>query len=188
MVNINNFEANFKNLEIPTELTDLLNFQKSIAIGDHEKFTYQFCIGRDYSDKSGLNGYSNDEEFTNSIIEFAKAAGYGSTYAFWIRNNNKNLSDAPILAVTNKDGIHIIAKNIRELLEILTFDVEPTLRWDEMYFYKDENFYEPTDKTEEYKAWVLEKYGVKTTEYPAEIVNKAQEVYEVEFQNWFKKY
>ncbi|MCJ8155540.1 hypothetical protein MKJ01_17410 [Chryseobacterium sp. SSA4.19] len=186
MVNLNEFEANFKNFEIPEELVELVNFQNSI--GDDENFSDQFYIGRDYSDKSGISGYSDHEEFTDSIIEFAMADGSGSSYAFWVRNNNKNLSEAPILAFGSEGGIHIVAKNIRELLQILTFDVEPAIGWDDIYYYKDEDDYEPTEKTEEYRKWVLEKYGIETTEDPDEIVKNAQEMYENEFQNWLKKY
>ena len=186
MVNLKEFKANFNNLEIPIELIELVNFQNSI--GDDENFSHEFYIGRDYSDKSGIDGVSNDKEFTNSIIEFAMADGSGSTYAFWIRNKNENLSEAPILAFGSEGGIHIVAQNIRELLEILTFDADPSIGWDEVYFYKDEDDYEPTDKTEEYKSWVLEKFAIKATDDADEIVKNAQEVYEDEFQNWLKIY
>jgi len=186
MVNLSAFEANFKNFEIPEELTELVKFQDSIA--DDENFADQFYIGRDYSDKSGISGYSDDEGFTGSIIEFAMADGSGSTYAFWVRNNDKNLSEAPVLAFGSEGGIHIVARNIRELLQILTFDVEPAIGWDDIYYYKDEDEYEPTEKTEEYKKWVLEKYGIETTENPDEIVKNAQETYDEEFRNWLKTY
>lgn len=186
MVNLSEFEANFKNFEIPEELKELVNFQNSI--GDDENFSDQFYIGRDYSDKSGITGYSDDDEFTNSIIEFAMADGSGSTYAFWVRDKNENIHEAPILAFGSEGGIHIVAKNVKELLKILTFDVEPAIGWDKIYFYKDEDDYEPTEKTEEYKKWVFEKYGIETTENPDEIVKSAQEIYEDEFQNWLKKY
>lgn len=186
MVNLSEFKANFRNFEIPEELIGLVNFQNST--GDDENFSDKFYIGRDYSDKSGIKGYSEDEEFTNSIIEFAMADGTGSTYAFWLRDKNENLSEAPVLVFGSEGGIHIVAKNIRELLEILTFDVEPAIGWDKIYFYKDEDDYEPTEKTEEYKKWVLEKYGIEATEDPDGIVKNAQEIYEDEFQNWLKKY
>lgn len=186
MVNLSDFESNFENFEIPEELIELVNFQNSI--GDDENFSDNFYIGRDYSDKSGIIGYSDDEEFTDSIIEFAMADGSGSTYAFWIRNGNKNLSEAPILAFGSEGGIHIVSKNIKELLQILTFDVEPSIEWDQIYYFKDEDDYEPTDKTEEYKNWVLEKYGIEPTEDADQIVKRAQSIYEEEFQTWLKKY
>ena len=40
MVNLNEFEANFKNFEIPEELKELVNFQNSI--GDDENFQISF--------------------------------------------------------------------------------------------------------------------------------------------------
>lgn len=186
MVDLSEFKVNFKNFEIPEELINLVNFQNSI--GDDENFSDQFYIGRDYSDKSGIKGYSDDEEFTTLVIEFAMADGTGSTYAFWVVDKNENLAEAPILAFGSEGGIHIVAKNIKELLEILTFDVEPSIGWDEIYFYKDEDDYEPSEKIEEYRSWVLENYGIEITEDPDEIVKKAQKIYEDKFQNWLKKY
>ena len=186
MVNLNEFKLNFKNLEIPKELIGLVNFQNSID--DDENFSDQFYIGRDYSDKSGISGYSDNDEFTSSIIEFAMADGSGSSYAFWIRNGNRNLNEAPILAFGSEGGIHIVAKDIKELLQILTFDVEPSTGWEELYFYKDEDDYEPSDKIVEYKKWALENFSIKSTDDADEIVNDAQEIYEEEFQNWLKKY
>jgi hypothetical protein len=181
-----NFKANFKQYKIPVELAELLKFQNR---SDHsEEFSAGFYLGADYTDKSGLASYSSDENFTNAIIEFARADGSGSTYALWIIDGNKNLNEAPIVAFGSEGGIHIVAEDIKGLLEILTFDTEPTIGWEEVYYYKDEDEYDPSEYNEEYKKWVFEKFNITSTDDADQIVENAQMIYEERFQNWLKKY
>lgn len=184
MLELSEFAKNFKDSAVPNELIKLLEFENKVSKDGFYSDGFELIVD---TEKIGLKTYSEDEIFLASIIEFANADYTGSTYGFWLKDGNKNLSESPIFAFGSEGGFHIVAGNIKELLQILTFDSEPMIDWDEISFYKSED-YEPSPFAEEYKKWLAENFDLQSVENPDFLVEKAQSKYQAEFQKWMNLY
>lgn len=185
MVTEEDLKKFFGELEIPEKLFALRKFDEEVAQG------YWFSEGFEFSldkDRVGLKTYSDDTEFLNSLYEFANADGNGSSYGFWLCDGNVDLNKAPIVAFGSEGGFHIVAKDLSGLLEILTFDSEPMIDWDEIYYYKDPDDFEPSPKSEEYCSWLKEKYEIGKIDNADNLVKEAQKQYQSLFKNWVNKY
>lgn len=121
----------FNGHAVPEALLSLLQFANEKSKMDCFSDGFEFSINLD---KCGLKTYSEDEEFLSSIIEFANADGTGSTYGFWLNNKDKNLIEAPVVIFGSEGDFHVVANNINDLLQILTFDSEPMVDWDSLYY------------------------------------------------------
>lgn len=175
----------FQGLKIPSKLLALLIFDNEIAQDEYFSEGFEFSLDED---KMGLKTYSNDETFLNSIIEFANADATGSTYGFWLKDNESNLEKAPIVVFGSEGGFHVVAKNLDELLQLLTFDCEPMIDWDSVYYYKDPNDFEPSNKIEEYTNWLQKEFSLETLSDTEQIIEDAQQLYKDEFYNWVGKF
>lgn len=175
----------FGNKTIPTLLKELLQFDNTIAKDDYFSEGFEF-----YADEENymLKTYCEDETFLNSFVAFAQADGTGSNYAFWTSNQSSNLENAPIVAFGSEGGYHIIAENIGDFLQILTYDAEPMIDWDDAYYYKDEEDYEASTHREAYRKWLNDNHQISATNNADELVEKAQKKYQQEFKDWMSKY
>jgi hypothetical protein len=185
MIEEKDFAKNFNGLHAPVELVKLLKFQNEVS--KTRFYSSGFELNVDIG-KIGLKTYSEDEVFLSSLFDFALADGTGSTYGFWLRTENMNLSESPIIAFGSEGGFHVVAENIRELLQILTFDSEPMIDWDEISFYKDAENHTQSDYSEVYRNWLNEALNLKPIENPNLLVKKAQDKYQTEFYKWFRQY
>lgn len=184
MTDINEYSRNFTGFEMPRILKQLVEFDNSLPPG--EAFSQGFEFGN-YEDKLGVKTYSAEPDFYNNLIEFAWATAGGSTYAFWIRNDNKNLEHAPIVVFGGEGGVHVVAVNLLALLQILTFDTEPMVSWDRVYYYKSEDD-EPSERHNNYTAWLAKHFGIEKTNNADVIVADAQRKYQEEFRAWMGRY
>ena len=185
MIELTEFAKNFNGLETPIELVKLLEFTNEISNCNYYSEGFELIVD---TEKAGLKTCSEDQTFLSSIIGFANADHTGSIYGFWLINENKNFSEAPIIVFGSEGGSHIIAKNIRELFQILTFDSQPMVDWDDVSFYKDLNNYEPSTFSQVFKDLLQETFNLAPIENPNLIVEKAQAKYQAELKNWFKNY
>ena len=184
MLELSEFAKNFNGLLIPEELVKLLKFQNEVSATDFYSDGFELIVD---TEKIGLKTYSEDEVFLTSIIEFANADYTGSTYGFWLKDGSKKLNEVPIVAFGSEGGFHIVAENISELLQILTFDNEPMIDWDEILFYKGDD-YKPRLFSETYKKWLSENFDLKSIENPNSLVKKAQDKYQSAFYKWMNRY
>jgi len=175
----------FGKRQIPEILLELLNFVNTVSKDNWFSEGFEFSIDEE---KYGLKTYSEENDFLHSLIEFAKADGTGSTYAIWIKNNDESLENMPIVAFGSEGGYHIVSENIKGLLEILSYDVEPMIDWDTVDYYKDEDDYEASEYIEIYQKWLTENYQIQVTNNADKIVENAQEKYQEEFELWVGKY
>ena len=166
---------------LPQELLLLRQFDQDLKEAYSEGFELLENPG-----SAMLRSYSVNETFLASLIEFANASASGSTYAFWIAND-KNLSTAPIVLFGDEGGYHIVAKNIRELLAILTFDAEPMVDWERVFYYKGKAYVESPLKNK-FRDWLLSTFQIKAVDDPGAIVKNAQTSHSEEFQTWMKQY
>ncbi|BFM45016.1 hypothetical protein CFS9_36570 [Flavobacterium sp. CFS9] len=168
------FAVQFGNYALPADLVKLYEFEQ-----EYGPETYSECFGLTITeDKTGIKTWSEKEEFYNSFIEFAGANGSGSSYAYWLIN--EDLNDCPIVVFGDEGGIHIVAENTSKLIHLLTLDTEISVDFDSVYFYKDEEYYEENENKEEFQQWVKKEFSfdpLETNEEIEEIVSEAQNKY-----------
>lgn len=181
---INKFKKNF-NDSITDELALFLEINEGLGF---ENYSQGFGLLRD--DKSGIATWSKDPDFLDKLMPFAQANCSGSMYVLWNNGENKSLNELPVVVFGDEGGYHVLAKNIFELMQLLTFDTEITVSHEEVYFYKD-NDYEESEGLAEYKLWLKENFNqdpVYTTDETYSILENAQKMYKTDFEKWVSQY
>jgi hypothetical protein len=167
---------------VPTILVDLLAFKADNAIDDYYSESFELIIG----DKYELRTFSKEPAFLNRLFPFAQADNNGSLYAFWLEKG-QDLNTAPIVVFGSDGGYHVVASNLRSLLRLLSLDVEPMVDEDGVYYYKDEENYEPSLYSRKFKKWLREYCFLSpiSTNFVAEqLVEEAQDLYQELFLLW----
>ncbi|AWK05920.1 hypothetical protein HYN56_17490 [Flavobacterium crocinum] len=182
---LQDFAIQFGNYAIPEDLVKLYEFQK-----EYGSETYSECFGLlMINDKTGIKTWSEEEEFYNSFIEFAGANGSGSSYAYWLIDDD--LNNCPIVVFGDEGGIHVVAENIRKLIHLLTLDTEISVDFDYCYFYKDEEYYSENENKEEFHEWVKREFNLNAIESNEEtevIINEAKEKYKTKLNDFLTKF
>jgi hypothetical protein len=109
----------------------------------------------EYGQDAGLETWSEDPEFVTRFIPFAKATGSGSNYAFWRCDDWPDTADLPIAFIGDEGDLCIVARNLRELFQLLTIDNE----WLEPDFVEQHS-----DAHAEYVAWLEATFGLRPPE------------------------
>ncbi|UVD81272.1 cell wall assembly protein [Myroides albus] len=187
------FTALFKGYKIPNVLKSLIDFQTSENVASY----YSNAIYLIDEVDGVIDGFSSEPEFLNSFIPFAEADSVGSIYAFWINNKEeKNLENLPIVVFGGEEGVHVIAQNLTELLQIAAYDVEPNVFEDEVSFPDKEELIEedefhPTEFNKEYLDWLRSEAKLKPfvkIEDIDEVVERAAEKLGSSLNDFLKKY
>lgn len=167
---------------VPAILVDLLSFEHNNAIGDHYSESFELIL----DDKYGLSTLSPEPDFLDQLIPFAQADDSGSFYALWL-HQQQDINYAPIVIFGSHGGIHIVSCNLLEFLQLISLDVEPMIDEDGVYYYKDEENYEPSPNLRKYKKWLRDYYHLSpiSTNFAAEqLIDRAQECYQEAFLEW----
>lgn len=175
---LEDFKQNFNN-QITDELA--LFFEINDELG-FENYSQGFGLYED--DKSGISTWSEDEAFLDQLMPFAQANGSGSMYVLWNNEAGKSLNELPVVVFGDEGGQHVIAKNIFEFMQLLTFDNEISVDHEEAYFYKDEEDYEESENLQEYIDWLKENFNLDPIQETESIIKNAQEKYKAEFDQW----
>jgi predicted DNA-binding WGR domain protein len=167
----------------PVALKKLLGFESEVG----DNFSNGFRL--EFRDKSSLKTWFQEENFPDSFIEFAVANGSGSTYAFWLVD--EDLEKCPIAAFGDEGGIHIVAENMLQLIRLLTYDAEISIGHDEAYYcrFEDGDFERP-DRPE-FLKWAKANIGVDpigTYEEAREIIRAAKGKFGKKFDKFLGKY
>jgi len=168
----------FNGLNVPSRLLSLLKFDYEVAQNNYFSDGFEFSLDKE---KIGLKTYSENDEFAN-------ADGTDSSYGFWLKDGNTNLERVPIVAFGSEGGFHVVSNNLDELLQILTFDSEPMIDWDEIYYYKDHDDFEPSAKSSEYRDWLNNECSLSAIDNADEIVEQAQKLHKDSFNAWAGKF
>jgi hypothetical protein len=129
---------------------------------------------------------SADAAFQEKLMPFAQANGSGSFYALW-DDGSKSTSDMPVVAFGDEGGVHVVAENARGLLQLLCFDAEPMIDFDEVTYYKNEDDHEPSDKHDEYVEWLKQELDLAPAD-PKAVMQAATAKHKAKFDAWFGKY
>ncbi|MCQ4140620.1 hypothetical protein [Chryseobacterium sp. EO14] len=179
---LNEFKRNFVGFELPKELILLNEFDNNVS--DYYSEGFELAL----DDKSGIATWSENKDFLDRLMPFAQANASGSIYALWDDGENKELVNLPVVVFGDEGGYHVVAENIIGLLQLLTFDTEISVDYDEVYFYKDEEDYEESHNLSLYKNWLKENLNLEPIENTEEIIEKAQQKYKSKFDNWVGQY
>jgi hypothetical protein len=179
-IDASEFATNFPGMTIPPELEKLLVFE------GESSDSYAECFELTVDDKGGLRSWSKNPEFLDRLFPFAQATGGGSFYALWAGDSAKSASEMPVVVFGDEGGAHVVARNLRELLQLLTFDVEPMVDLEGVTFYRDED-HDGSDRAEAYRAWLEAELGLEPLDDADTLVADAQAEHEGAFQEWMKR-
>jgi hypothetical protein len=175
------FAKNFKGYPISRELLLLNSFEDQ-----YPDYSEGFCLLVD--DQSGLKTWSENEEFLNRLMPFAQANRSDSMYALWNDGTNKPLDQLPVVVLGDEGGVHILAENTLQLMQLLTFDAEIAVGFDWVYFYKDEDDYQESPNKATYQRWLKENFSLDPVQDPNAIIEAAQNKHKAAFDHWFGQY
>ncbi|KUF44068.1 cell wall assembly protein [Myroides marinus] len=187
------FTALFKGYKVPSEIKSLLEFQLSETIPSY----YSNAIYLIDEDPGIIESVSDNEDFVNSFIPFAEANSTGSIYAFWVQNKEvKTLDDCPIVVFGDEGGAFVVSKNVKELLQISAYDVEPVVYMDEFYFSDKEELieegeYDAAEFNKEYLDWLRTDAKLKpilTVEAIDDVIAVAQDQYGDALEQFVNKF
>ena len=176
-------QAVFGKYQIPNALQLLYAFE-----AEHGTESYSECFYLKTSTEYNLDNWCESKEFMNAFLEFATANGSGSSYAYWLIDDN--LENCPIVVFGDEGGLHAIANSTPEFMQLLTLNVEISVDWDSAYFYKDDEYYNESDYKEEFAAFVQEIFNLPTLETNEEtetIINKAKSIHGENLKGFAKK-
>lgn len=179
-------QMDMKNREghnLPEELLEINKFESNLS-HIHEYYAEGFELEID-SEEFMLKTYSENSAFLNKLIVFAQANTSGSKYALWINNENNSNSQLPVVIFGDEGGYHVVAGNIKELIQILLYDTEPMVDWDNVCYLKDKD-HESSSQHKFFADWAKDKFNISVPEDITSIVKNAQKNYGDSFNNWIK--
>lgn len=176
------FAANFRGEPVPPELARLVAFEASTD-GAYFSEGFELLV----SDGELLATWSEEPAFTERLYVFAEANASGSQYAIWRADDRAALADSPVVVFGDEGGAHVVAGNVPELLELLTFDSEPMVTSDDLFFDKDDDD-EPSDEHDRYVEWLAEELGLEPVTDADAVVARAQADYGKAFSDWIAPY
>lgn len=181
MITAEAFVANFRGEPVPTELHHLVGFDASAENWYCEGFELRLAHGDE------LSSWSDEPTFAEKLYVFAEANASGSLYAIWRAEPNASLGESPVVVFGDEGGIQVVTRNVRELLQVLTFDSEPMVGSDGVTFYKGDD-HEPSEESDRYRRWLSEELGLEPVMDPAPIVSRAQQEYGPALARWLQPY
>ncbi|MDH6129618.1 hypothetical protein [Kitasatospora sp. GP82] len=138
----------------------------------------------EYGDTSGLvAGWSKDPDFTARLVPFAQANGTGSFYALWRLDDRADLATLPVVVFGDEGGLHVVARNLLDLLQLLGFDSEISVWWDSAYFYRGRD-HRHSHGHGQFVAWLDRHFGLPVTQDPDAVVAAAQAELGQLFTDW----
>ncbi len=183
-MNLLDFYNSFEREDVPNALIKLVGFENDFS--GYECYANGFGIGTDY--KGGIATWSDKPEFLNRFYPFADANGSGSFYGIWDDGSGVTLDHMPIVAFGDDGGLHIVAENVVQLMHLLTYDTEISVDFDEVYFYKDDNYHKPSEDHEAYVEFIKTDYKLEPLSETESIIKNAQSKYKAKFDEWCSQF
>lgn len=155
----------FGKYEIPKTLLQLIDFESKNELGYYSE---GFELRVDNSDRTASWHHSLDEEYFERLMVFAMADHSGSDYAFWVSEVGMSLEEAPIILIDSEGDLVVIAKNIKELLKLLSFG--PAICTDR--FYKFIEDYEAPEDAALFRQWMVNKMNIQPIDQTKLVISK----------------
>ncbi|MEU2035410.1 hypothetical protein [Nocardia amamiensis] len=141
----------------------------------------------EYGSTSELEAWSQNPEFTARLVPFAQANGSGSFYALWRYDDQADLTALPVVVFGDEGGLHVVARNVQELFQLIGFDSEIMVGWDEVSFWRESDEPHSTGHSE-YAAWLAQHFGLLVAENPEAVVATAQAEFGQQFADWARPF
>lgn len=162
-----------------------LNLLKEFEDGADGYFAPEFEL-IDFGHDDG--GYP---QLSDRIRPFAQATGSGSTYAIWLRDERDDLATLPVLFLGDEGGVHVVARDLSELLRILASGWTPMGDWAGVDYADeseaadgDEEAYDPCPANPAFRAWLRDRFGLEAAEDPGEVARSADKELWEPFAAW----
>ena len=139
-------------------------------------------------DKTGLKTWSDDTEFLYAFQEFAQANQSGSSYAFWLLE--ENIDHCPIVVFGDEGGCYVVAENLKDFLHFLSYDVQISV-YEGVSFYKDEDDYEESEQRQLYIDWLKSNLNLEPINEETEVeklIQKASHKYQKQLDDFLAKF
>jgi hypothetical protein len=173
---------------VPSVLIELLKFEHGQGLEDNYSDGFSSITNSDFR----WSVWTTAIGLPNDLIPFAQADTSGSIYALWCKHGNcLDYNEVPVVVFGVEGHCHVVTNNLLDFLCLLAFDVEPIVDDDGIYFYKDEENYEPSCHNRKYKKWLREHYQLSpiSSNLEAEfLVEHAQLRHRGSFQNWVEHF
>jgi tetratricopeptide (TPR) repeat protein len=133
------------------------------------------------------------EEYSSHVFPFANADGTGGFYAFWVKDASVDLEKAPIVCYGSEGAVKIVAKNLKDLIKILSYGPEGM---DGNYAFCEEEsietFTEYYPNFMPFRQWMKESLSIEPiknwkvleSKEVDEIIAEANRLYKEEFDAW----
>ena len=92
-----------------------------------------------------------------------------------------------MVASGHEGGLCGVARNPRELFQILGCDIEPIVDWDGIDYEREDDD-EHTEGHEAYVRWLADTFGLSPGHDPNAIVATAQAEYRARFEGWWRQF
>ncbi|ARF54958.1 hypothetical protein [Streptomyces gilvosporeus] len=151
----------------------------------------------EYGRTSGIDTWSKDPQFLHAFLAFATANHSGSIYALWRldghTDDGTDLATLPVVVFGDEGGVHVVARSLRELFQLLTCDARMWATDECAYFYADEidevdEDHEPSRRHPEYVDWLKREFGLDPVADPDGAIDAAQDELGERFDAWMRRY
>lgn len=139
---------------------------------------------REYGSDAGLHTWSEHPDFLSRFIPFAQANGSGSDYALWRCDDRTDLATLPVVLVGDEGDLHVVARGLTELFQLLALDSEP---FSDGGFLDTESVEEHSDSHHEFLAWLDQNFGLGPPE-DLRVLKAEQKAYDDRFRTWASQY
>ncbi|MFB9196790.1 hypothetical protein ACFFWA_27815 [Actinomadura verrucosospora] len=138
------------------------------------------------------DSWSDAPEFVEAFLPFAAATGSGSFYALWRVDDRADLAALPIAAFGDEGGIHLTARDLRDLFRQLASDRPLSVDWGDAYFAEYEGYHRERDGAPEahaaYVAWLKQHFGLDPVSDPNDLIKAARDEFGARFETWLKPF
>ena len=183
MIDEQAFTDAFRPYAVPQALLDLLALQNRVDGWLSEGF--EFFVDEN---KIGLKTYSEAADFLDRFIEFAQADATGSTYAIWLNESPESIDECPVVVFGSEGGVHVIAQNLVEWFHLLSYDVEPMVDHESVYYHKDPDDYTASDGIDAYRGWLATRLQLNPIEDPDSVVEVAKAQHQRALTGFLRRY
>lgn len=110
------------------------------------------------------------------LREFARATASGSTYAVWLLDDRADLSTLPVVFLADEGGINLVARSMREFLQVVASGWVPSGDWEGVGYFdeSEESYYRPCRYEEEFRAWLWDTFELKPAADPNAVVRATE--------------
>lgn len=182
---LDEFAQIFPDFLVPTELVMLLAFEQRYGC---ELYAQNFNLSA-YS-SAAIASYSKDPEFLKRFTSFASANGSGSFYSIWDNGSGRPLNEMPIVVFGDEGGVHVVATDVLQLIQLLTCDSAIGVDHASACFYYNDEEDEASPYAQEYKDWVKSMFNLDPINDSGgdAMIKDAQDKFKESFDTWFNQY